>query len=58
MRGTIAKRIRRQVYGIGHHPGPVLYLRNTKGTVKAGGQRQRYQLVKKQHSAGATRQPE
>ena len=49
MRATVAKRIRRQVYVTGHHLGPVLYYRDSKGTVRADKQRQQYQQVKQQH---------
>lgn len=54
MRATVVKRIRRQVYGTGHHLGPVMYYKDHKGTVRADGQRQRYQLVKLQHKNRST----
>jgi hypothetical protein len=49
MRAIITKRIRRQVYGTGHHIGPVHYSKDRKGTVTADNQRQVYQRMKKQH---------
>lgn len=52
MRSTIAKRIRRLAYGTGHHLGPVLYYRDTKGTVSADNARRLYQRLKHMHRAG------
>ena len=52
MRATVAKRIRRQTYGTGHHLGPVVYYRDTKGTVVADNDRRLYQRLKHMHRAG------
>ena len=49
MRGTVAKLIRKQAYGAGHHLGPVLYYRDTKGTISADNARRLYQRLKIQH---------
>lgn len=35
MRAIVAKRIRRQVYGSGHHPGPVIYSRGFPFSAKS-----------------------
>ena len=50
MRGVIAKRIRREIYDGGHHPGPVQYQR-VKGTIEALGLRRVYQKVKELYNA-------
>jgi hypothetical protein len=56
MRATVAKRIRKQVYGTGHHPGPVVYFPGWNKGRAADAQRQRYQQLKQQHRAGTHRQ--
>jgi hypothetical protein len=56
MRSTVAKRIRKQVYGAGHHLGPVEYFLGWNGGRVADGQRQRYQRVKQEHRAGTQHQ--
>jgi hypothetical protein len=50
MRGTVAKQIRKRIYGTGHHLGPVRYYKNAAGEVEADTERQRYQYAKKQHN--------
>lgn len=51
MRGTVAKRIRRQVYGKGQHPGPVLYSCHfkNKGVIVSDEKRWSYQQTKKEY---------
>ena len=49
MRAIVAKRLRRLVYGKGHHPGPVLYRRKRNGQVVSDQVRGQYQAVKWSH---------
>ena len=49
MRGAVVKRLRRVIYGKGHHPGPVLYVRVTKGTIRADKLRTFYQWAKRDY---------
>jgi hypothetical protein len=51
MRGTVAKRLRRKVYGKGHHPGPVQYYISVKSTTTRVSDRSRwdYQLLKREY---------
>ena len=54
MRAIVAKRIRKQVYGKGLHPGPIQYFRRGVkfgGAIVADKARQDYQLAKKAHYA-------
>lgn len=63
MRATVAKRLRRQTYGAGHHPGPVKYfVANRKqsktmpkclnGCCVADQKRRDYQATKKAYRQG------
>jgi hypothetical protein len=47
MRAIKAKQVRRQVYGKGHHPGPVKYFRTAKGEMLSDSARRAYQKAKK-----------
>lgn len=52
MRAKVVKRLRRQAYGKGSHPGPVNYFRDRKtGALLADRQRQIYQLLKRGYNA-------
>ena len=64
MRATVARRLRRQTYGKGHHPGPVKYFtadaRRSKtmpkclqGCCVADQARRDYQALKKAYRQGA-----
>jgi hypothetical protein len=55
MRGTVAKRLRRQVYGKGYHPGPVQYFTSSLGSGVRVADRPRwnYQKLKKEYSRGS-----
>ena len=48
MRGTVAKRLRRVVYGKGHHPGPVEYYLKD-GVITADKMRTFYQWAKRDY---------
>jgi hypothetical protein len=49
MRATVAKRLRRKIYGKGHHPGPTIYYIR-KGVIIADDKRQLYQTAKKEYN--------
>ena len=60
MRAIVAKRIRRQTYGKGHHSGPVTYFRGDKrskdmprnlhGCIIADQARREYQFAKREYN--------
>jgi hypothetical protein len=54
MRAEVVKRLRRIVYGKGHHPGPVKHFINPKipGVCIANKKRRDYQQVKRAYRQG------
>lgn len=51
MNGRVAKKLRRKVYGKGHHPGPVTYYQHNKisTTRVSDPERWNYQQMKEQY---------